>query len=529
MNRMLSFLWSAQVLGPGMALALSMATLGMTNAQEVKQTYIAPWLFSGSLYVTTVESLSKHHRALLEQEFNAQEGTLVCIGPDTESSATALSAFLREQPWKELEVCSTKSLAESSAQRELKGTLEQLDGDSCIWVDDRALATCDVGARRWLGEQLRGCLEREMTVCLDRSGSSNVESESEQQCEAIASELDLLPQMQLLRANGKVPLPSGTDRLNIAVPQDAWVRIHGRELFNLSEVSSLTFAYPAQEQDRDEAVLRLPARALCDLVAMRRALHERAQASFPADKPYDHRLQHGSLVIVGGGGTSLEIWEKFIELAGGPEAKIIVLPTAVTPPEEDPVEARIFERLGAGEVRVLPQTDRAKVSDPKYLENFEWATAVWFGGGRQWRFVDAYWGTPAWQAIADVTRRGGVIGGSSAGATIQGDLLVRGHPLGNQIMIADGYRHGLGLLPGVAIDQHFRQRNRFDDLAQVVERFPTILGVGIDEDTALVVEAPSRCSVIGKGSVWLSRATEDHEPRKYTEHRSGSQFDLLVP
>jgi cyanophycinase len=365
-------------------------------------------------------------------------------------------------------------------------------------------------------------------VCLDRGCSDDEDAPAEQSCQPIAAGLDLLPQMQLLYAGKEVPAPP-SDRLSIAVPDGAWVRIHGRELFNLSEASPLTFAYPEAGEHGRESVERLPPRALCDLVAMRRALHERAQAPFPADKPYDHRLQHGSLVIVGGGGMSLEIWQKFIELAGGAEAKIVVLPTAVEEPEEESYEARVFERLGVREVRVLPQTDREAVSDPKYLENFQWATGVWFGGGRQWRFVDAYWGTPAWQAMIDVANRGGAIGGSSAGATIQGDLLVRGHPLGNQIMIADGYRHGLGLLPGVAIDQHFRQRNRFDDLARVVERFPAILGVGIDEDTALVVEAPGRCSVMGKGSVWLSRPRQDDQPRDFTEHRSGSHFDLIAP
>ncbi len=71
-------------------------------------------------------------------------------------------------------------------------------------------------------------------------------------------------------------------------------------------------------------------------------------------------------------------------------------------------------------------------------------------------------------------------------------------------MIADGYRRGLGLLEGVAIDQHFKQRNRFDDLMGVVKRFPSIYAIGIDEGTALVVQSPGRCSVLGKGSVWSS-------------------------
>ncbi len=176
---------------------------------------------------------------------------------------------------------------------------------------------------------------------------------------------------------------------------------------------------------------------------------------------------------------------------------------------------------------MLRQYSREDVSTPEYLDELRQATGVWFGGGRQWRFVDAYWGTPAWHELKQVLARGGVIGGSSAGATIQGDLLVRGSPLGNQIMVADGYRRGLGLLEGVAIDQHFKQRNRFDDLASVVKRFPKIYGIGIDESTALVVQAPNRCHVIGKGSVWLNWPSP--HKREYVEHPSGDEFAIDVP
>jgi hypothetical protein len=87
------------------------------------------------------------------------------------------------------------------------------------------------------------------------------------------------------------------------------------------------------------------------------------------------------------------------------------------------------------------------------------ARGVWFNGGRQWRFVDAYMGTQAEELFQGVLRRGGVIGGSSAGASIQSQYMPRGSPLGNEDMLADGYERGLGFLPGTAIDQHFTQRH----------------------------------------------------------------------
>jgi len=133
------------------------------------------------------------------------------------------------------------------------------------------------------------------------------------------------------------------------------------------------------------------------------------------------------------------------------------------------------------------------------------ATGIWFGGGRQWRFVDAYEQTRAVAAMQECLQRGGIIGGSSAGASIQGELLIRGAPVGNQIMVQDGYRRGLGFLPGVGIDQHFAQRNRFGDLEETIRRFPSILGVGIDESTALLVEQ-ERGTVLGRGAVYVYAA-----------------------
>ncbi len=126
--------------------------------------------------------------------------------------------------------------------------------------------------------------------------------------------------------------------------------------------------------------------------------------------------------------------------------------------------------------------------------------------------------------------RGGVIGGSSAGATIQGDLLVRGHPLGNQIMVADGYRRGLGLLEGVAVDQHFKQRNRFDDLMGVVKRFPKILGIGIDESTALVVQSPNRCQVIAKvaSGLQVPKCRSGHIPNMPVGMNSSSKSSTAM-
>ena len=138
-----------------------------------------------------------------------------------------------------------------------------------------------------------------------------------------------------------------------------------------------------------------------------------------------------ALVIVGGGGLPSEIVERFIALAGGPESLIVVLPTAI--PDQLARTRKTPEFLtkaGAKNVRVLPHRRLEEVESKEFLETLARAGGVWFGGGRQWRFVDAYRGTRAESALKDVLSRGGVIGGSSAGASIQASYLARGNPLG---------------------------------------------------------------------------------------------------
>jgi cyanophycinase len=233
-----------------------------------------------------------------------------------------------------------------------------------------------------------------------------------------------------------------------------------------------------------------------DLTMFRREALARQQRPFPSEQPGVPVVPAGSLVIVGGGGLTEQITQRFIELAGGVEAPIVVLPTAN--PKVDLNEAKFLERAGAKNVTLLAARTWAEVETPETAAALKQARGLWFGGGRQWRFVDAYEHTQAVALFHEVLRRGGVIGGSSAGATIQGDYLVRGSPLGNTDMMALGYQRGFAFLPGTAIDQHFRQRNRFADLARVIDRHPQLLGIGLDEATALVVTGEVG-EILGRG------------------------------
>ena len=133
-------------------------------------------------------------------------------------------------------------------------------------------------------------------------------------------------------------------------------------------------------------------------------------------------------------------------------------------------------------------------------------------------------GTRTQREIEGVLARGGVVGGSSAGATIQGSYLVRGAREGNQIMMAKGYEEGFGYLRGVAIDQHLLPRGRQDDLVEVIKAKPDLLGIGLDEPTAIVVKG-DRLRVVGRTVVGIYDG-KDHDGKPYYFLSTGEQFDL---
>jgi cyanophycinase len=268
--------------------------------------------------------------------------------------------------------------------------------------------------------------------------------------------------------------------------------------------------------------------SLIDLVQLRRAAANRAsKMPFPPAKPPEPVVPKGTLIIIGGGGSTPDMWERFIKASGGPDALIVVIPTAL----EDPLPKTIGEegalkRFGAKNVKVLHTRDPKVADDPKFSEMLTKAGGVWFGGGRQWRFVDAYGGTLTEKRIHEVLERGGAIGGSSAGASIQSEFMPRGHPLGNTVMAAEGYEKGFCFLPGCAVDQHFFARKRTADMTGLMKKYPQYLGIGIDEATAIVVTG-NTAEVIGKSKVAFYDTRKKQEGDKdYEELKVGDKYDL---
>lgn len=244
----------------------------------------------------------------------------------------------------------------------------------------------------------------------------------------------------------------------------------------------------------------------------------------------------GSLVVVGGGRIGPEITSRFLSLAGGADALIVVIPTADdrdTFPA-DYLEKSFLAQAGAKNLVLRHTRSREEASTDAFVEPLRRARAVWFPGGRQWRLVDAYLGTPVQKELENLLARGGVIGGTSAGATIQGSFLVRGARSGNTVMIDPTYQTGFGYLRNTAVDQHLLVRKRERDLVEVVEKHPSLLGLGLDEGTAIVVQGDeaevvgaSKAAIYEHGKPFYFLSPGDHfnlkERRKREAPASGSQ------
>ncbi len=235
-------------------------------------------------------------------------------------------------------------------------------------------------------------------------------------------------------------------------------------------------------------------------------------------------FKKGSLVIVGGGKIPPAISDKFIKLAGGQDANIVYIPTAAEDADISKIPFDHPSLFGIKNLTVLHTRDRSLANTEAFAAPLRKATGVWFGGGRQWRLVDSYLDTLTHKELMKVLERGGVIGGTSAGASIQASYMVRGAREGNTVMMAKGYETGLGFIRGVAIDQHINTRKRENDLQEVITAHPDLLGIGLYESTAIVVQGDT-FEIIGDGKIAITDGKQ-HESKPYYFLNVGEKFDL---
>lgn len=213
----------------------------------------------------------------------------------------------------------------------------------------------------------------------------------------------------------------------------------------------------------------------------------------------------GALIVIGGhedkANDRLILREVARRLNGG---RLVVATVASKVPEEYFAEyQRVFADLGVTDVSELYVDERLQASDPAKLACFEGAAGVFFTGGDQMRIASQIGDTPVEQAVRDLWRSGGVVAGTSAGASVMSEVMLIGGASGESHRIGDLHMSaGLGLIPDVVIDQHFAERGRIGRLMGAVSQNPRILGLGVDENTAFVLEH-RELSVIGAGAVYV--------------------------
>ena len=239
--------------------------------------------------------------------------------------------------------------------------------------------------------------------------------------------------------------------------------------------------------------------------------------------------EHGTVIVVGGGSMPHDIYAAFIAAAGGPDALIVDVPTAggaAAYGDQTPSSVG-WMRAGARNVVVLHTTDRKLADTDSFPSVLARARGVWFEGGRQFHLVDSYAGTRTERAFHDVLARGGVVGGSSAGASILGDFLVRGAPSNdNMIMDDPSHEKGFAFLRGVAIDQHVVARSRLPDLADsIMPKYPNLLGMSEDEGTAWVVRGDT-ARIIGYDKAFAYRGHETDPGKPFLTLHPGDVYDL---
>lgn len=231
-------------------------------------------------------------------------------------------------------------------------------------------------------------------------------------------------------------------------------------------------------------------------------------------------------MIIGGAEDKLRkrgILTGFVAAAGGPEARIAVIPTASSLGAEVlEVYDAVFRRLGAADVVSVDPRTRDDAHDPALVAALSGATGIFMTGGNQLKLSGIVSGTPLGEAIVEAHQRGVVVGGTSAGASIQASHMVAfGGPGTTPRQRMTQVAAGLGLLRSAVIDQHFTQRNRYGRLLMIVSQSPQLLGIGVDEDTCAEVrfdDGRELLTVSGRGVVTIFDparvVTDAHEAKR---------------
>lgn len=252
-------------------------------------------------------------------------------------------------------------------------------------------------------------------------------------------------------------------------------------------------------------------------------VHANLRAAEPAPSAGDQPAAQGKLVICGGGALPLQLRSRFIELAGGPQARVVVITTASSYADSEQIERKLkfWREQRLASLTILHTRSRETADNPEFARPLHDATGVWFVGGNQNCLTETYLGTVTEREIRGVLSRSGVVGGTSAGAAIMSPVMIRrGDP---DVETGPGF----GFLPGTVVDQHFLKRNRQRRLLKALGAHPNLVGLGIDEGTALVVDG-NHVSVVGESQVVVCSPATDDNPESVQSLEPGTETDLTA-
>ena len=244
----------------------------------------------------------------------------------------------------------------------------------------------------------------------------------------------------------------------------------------------------------------------------------------------------GKLIIIGGGAIPDSLFSFFANYCGGKDQPVVYIPTATTDEAyiQNGEHLLKFTSRGFNNLSTIHTRNKKEADDPKNIALLRNAKGLYFGGGDQQLIADAYAGTKLYDEMIALLDRGGVIMGTSAGATIMGSLMIGGDAR-NDISKKYTLNPAFSFMTNTALDQHVLARNRQFDLIPVIEHYPGTLGIGIDESTAIIVEA-GQFRVWGNSYVMLYDSMDWTEQKKkwglvlkpFKMMSSGSRFNLLT-
>ncbi|HMQ03084.1 MAG TPA: cyanophycinase [Pyrinomonadaceae bacterium] len=234
------------------------------------------------------------------------------------------------------------------------------------------------------------------------------------------------------------------------------------------------------------------------------------------------------LLVIGGGERPPDAMRKFVEWSGGAKARILVITWASGVPEESfAALKKNFEEAGAGVVNHAPQRPLDDNGSTQFAVLLRGATGVFFSGGDQNRIMEVLSDDVRLSSLKEKYRTGTPFGGTSAGAAVMSDPMMTGEA---DLKVLDGskvgVRKGLGLIPNVIFDQHFLVRQRHNRLFGLIMVNPKMLGIGIDEDTAVLIEDNRRLTVLGKTQVMFVHSEKGGNPYTLYFLKTGERYDL---